>query len=98
MDNSSALLRAALGLLFVISLIGLLAVLVKKFGIMMPAVRKPDNKRISVEEISMVDPRRRLILVRCDQREHLILLGMSNDLLIESFAVSQVDITKSNIH
>ncbi len=40
--------------------------------------------RLSVTEVQSVDARRKLVLVRRDDREHLILLNGDRDLLIES--------------
>lgn len=42
------------------------------------------GRRLSIVEILPVDNRRRLVLVRRDQREHLIMLGTSSDLVVES--------------
>jgi flagellar protein FliO/FliZ len=39
--------------------------------------------RLAVVESVMLDPRRRLVLVRRDRVEHLLLLGVTGDLVIE---------------
>ncbi len=41
-------------------------------------------RRLGVVEVAAVDTRRRLVLVRRDDVEHLVLLGLNNDLVIES--------------
>jgi flagellar protein FliO/FliZ len=83
--------RFLLALLFVLGLIGLLAFLLRRFGIgavrISPAFRakgRNAERRLAVVEVAAVDARRRLVLVRRDDTEHLILLGNTSDLLIES--------------
>lgn len=83
--------RFLLALLVVLGLIGLLAVVLRRFGFggvrISPAFRgkggRPE-RRLAVVEVAAVDARRRLVLVRRDDTEHLILLGATTDLLIES--------------
>ncbi|MCI5049090.1 MAG: flagellar biosynthetic protein FliO [Rickettsiales bacterium] len=43
------------------------------------------DKRLSVISSLMIDPRRRLVLIKRDEKEHLVLLGPERDLLIESY-------------
>jgi len=77
-----------LALLFVLSLIGLATVLLRYlgFGGAMRLGRRlrGEARRIDIVEIAAVDARRRLLLVRRDDREHLLLLGVNNDLVIET--------------
>jgi flagellar biogenesis protein FliO len=40
-------------------------------------------RRLSVTESIALDPKRRLVLVRLDRLEHLLLLGPAGDLLVE---------------
>ena len=80
------LLRGLLALVFVLGLIGGLAILAKRFGFT-PRVTKsiPSAKRrLSVVEVLPVDAKRRLVLIRSDDREHLILLGTDSDLVVET--------------
>lgn len=83
--------RFVLALLFVLGLIGLLAFLLRRFGVgavrISPAFRAKGRnveRRLAVVEVAAVDARRRLVLVRRDDTEHLVLLGQTSDLLIES--------------
>ena len=79
--------RFLLALAFVLGLILLVAFAVRKFGLgnRMP-VTKNRNRRLEVVEVLPMDTRRRLVLLRRDNREHLVLLnpGQGPDLLIES--------------
>jgi flagellar protein FliO/FliZ len=82
--------RFLLAFLFVIGLIGLFALLLRRVGFggvrLSPGFKgkaRP-KRRLAVTEVANVDGRHRLVLVRRDDTEHLILLGHSGDLLIES--------------
>jgi flagellar protein FliO/FliZ len=72
--------------LIVLGLIALATFAIRRFGLI-PGVAplKPKHlRRLRVEEALTIDPRRRLMLLRHDDQEHLILLGPGNDLLISS--------------
>jgi hypothetical protein len=43
-------------------------------------------RRLTVVESLMLDPRRRLVLIRADGREHLLLLGATSETVVESRA------------
>ncbi|HZD25458.1 MAG TPA: flagellar biosynthetic protein FliO [Alphaproteobacteria bacterium] len=78
-------LRFLAALIFVLALIGGLAWLARRTGFGGAAVpRRGSGGRLRVEEVLALDPRRRLLLVRRDDREHLILLGAASDLVIET--------------
>jgi flagellar protein FliO/FliZ len=72
-------------LAFVLALIGLLTWLVRRVG---PARRmlrpRGGQRRLAIVEIAPIDAKRRLVLVRRDGTEHLIMLGTTSDLLIEA--------------
>ncbi len=78
--------RFAVALILVLGLIGLLALIAKRFG-MVPRVtngRTRGDKRVNIVDVTNIDGKRRLILVRRDDIEHLILLGVSGETVIES--------------
>ena len=58
----------------------------RRFGFL-PSVRIRGGRgqRLQVVEIANVDPKRKLLLVRRDRSEHLLLLGAERDLLIDSW-------------
>lgn len=79
--------RFLLALVFVIGLIGLLAILIRRFGgrsTQFLSSRMGRSRRLSIVETLPIDARRRLVLVRRDDKEHLVLLGASQELLIEN--------------
>lgn len=52
-------------------------------GMKMPGL-SGRNKRLEVIETLTLDVRRRLVIVRCDDKEHLVLLGVNNDLVVDA--------------
>lgn len=79
-------LRFALALVFVLGLIGGLVVLARRAGIGFPAsaLKPGGTRRLSVVEATQVDSRRRLVLVRRDDVEHLLILSPTTETLIET--------------
>ena len=71
-------LRAVFALALTLGLIGLAAVLARRYGpsalFRMQQTTKA-QRRLAVVETLMLDPARRLVIVRCDDRERLLLLG-----------------------
>lgn len=71
-----SLLRAVLGLGVTLGLVGLAAYAARRWG---PAglvqVKPAEQRRLQVLETLTLDPQRRLVLVRVDAEERLLLLG-----------------------
>jgi flagellar protein FliO/FliZ len=81
------LARAGLALIAVIALVVLTGRLAQRYGIDRRfAGGKAGARRLSVTETLYLDPKRRLVLVRADAEEHLLLLGPAHDVLIASRA------------
>lgn len=79
-------LRFILALVFVLALLGLVAVAARRLGLgyRTPA-QKGRTRRLSLVEIMPLDARRRLVLVQRDDVEHLVLIGgPGGDLLVEA--------------
>jgi len=73
----SEIARMVFSLAIVLGLIGLFVVLVRRFGpesLRQLQVTRAE-RRLSVVESLVLDPSRRLVLVRFDKEEQLILLG-----------------------
>lgn len=78
-------LRFVFALIFVIGLIGGTAFLARRFGFAPGAATggSAHAKRLEIVESLALDPKRRMLLVRRDGKEHLILLGLESETLIE---------------
>jgi len=73
-----------LALVFVLALVGIFATVARRFGLGFPVGgRGGGPRRISVSETLPLDAKHRLMIVRRDDQEHLILVGASADLVIE---------------
>jgi flagellar protein FliO/FliZ len=72
--TAAAILKLVLALAFVLTLIGGAALIARRLGL---AHVKPagSRRRLAVVEVLSLDARRRLVLVRRDDTEHLLLIG-----------------------
>ena len=78
--------RFFLALGFVLVLIAGLAALVRRSGLgdRLAVTKSNGPRRLDLVEVRPIDAKRKLVLIRRDDREHLVLLGHGSDLLIES--------------
>ncbi len=78
-------LRFFFALLFVLGLVGALALTARKMGYgIRPSIGGGKKKRLSLIEVISIDGKRRLVLVRRDDVEHLILLSPTSEIVDES--------------
>ena len=78
-------IRFLLALLFVLGLIGLLTWLARRLGLggrVIPTTGR--QQRIGVTAAIALDGRRRLVLLRRDDVEHLVILGPNSETVVES--------------
>lgn len=73
-------LRFLAALAFVLGLIALAAWAARRWRLGSTPPRAA--RRLAVVEVLPIDPRRKLVLVRCDRQEHLLLLGQDGNRLI----------------
>jgi flagellar protein FliO/FliZ len=76
--------RFLLALVFVVALIALLAWLARRFGLAGRVGAAKAGRRLAVVETAPLDGKRRLVLIRRDDTEHLVLVGAETALVIES--------------
>ncbi len=77
-------LRFGAALVLVLGLIGIAAWAARRFGLAgrLPVARSR-GRRLAVVDVTPLDTKRRLVLLRRDGVEHLVLLGSAGDLVIE---------------
>lgn len=77
------ILKAVFALAIVLGLILMLAYVLKRYApqLMAQLQAKRGEKRLQVVETLVLDPARRLVLVRLDNEERLILLGEGHELI-----------------
>ena len=89
-------LKFLFALLFVLGLIGGFALVAKRLGV---GTRGPTNRlkagRLTIVENLQLDAKRRAILIKRDETEHLIVVGGLNDLVVESSIKSASIVKKS---
>lgn len=73
---------AALGL--VLSMIGGCAFLASRLNLVSNLTRKPGQRRMEVLESLVLDAKHRMMIVKSDEREHVLLFGPSGDVVVES--------------
>ena len=81
--------RALFALIATLALIGLAAYGARRLG-MLQAGGANAPRRLKVSESLMLDPRRRMVIVRCDGKEHLLLLSAAGDIVVSEMAAKDV--------
>jgi flagellar protein FliO/FliZ len=83
--EAMSLIRAALALVFVLGLIGAAAWAAKRYGASrLSGLVRGKDARLKIVEVRPIDARNKLVLVRQDEREHLLLLGPGQSTVIGS--------------
>ena len=83
MDYGTTTMQFVLALVFVLALIGILATLAKRFGLGYATSATKGRRRLAVSEVIPLDGKRKLVLLRRDSTEHLVILGPSSEILVE---------------
>lgn len=89
-----SLLRVLLSLLFVAGLIGLSALLLRRLAQKRgwgPAGARAGQRRLHVVERLALGPKHALLLVRRDDREHLLLMSGGDGLVVERDIAAKAD-------
>ena len=82
--NISDYFKFLLALGVVIGLILLLGFLLRRFGAGFNGVVSKGRRRLTIVEALPLDAKHRLVLVKRDEVEHLVILGHTSDTLIET--------------
>lgn len=77
--------RFVFAFIFVLALIGFCAMMLKRYAPMQHMLGgKQGEGRVHIIETRYLDPKRKLVLIRRDDVEHLLLLSDGRELVIES--------------
>jgi len=86
--ETSEVLQALLSLIFVISLIGLSAFLLKRFVVERSFGTTGNNRRLKIIEHISLDNRRRIMIIEKDGKEEItLLLGASSETVISTSSI-----------
>lgn len=81
---SEEILRIVIALIAVLGMIGGAAMLARRMGFTTPGASLNSKKRLALVETMALDARRRVAIIKCDDAEHLIILGAAGETLIAS--------------
>ncbi|HYD18091.1 MAG TPA: flagellar biosynthetic protein FliO [Patescibacteria group bacterium] len=84
LSGDPAIFKALAAFAFVMCLMYLLAYVIKRLGLGGPVMLPGAKRRLKVVEHLAIDPRRKLVIVRRDNKEHLLVLGPGGETVIES--------------
>lgn len=87
--------RAVFALLATLALIVGCAYAARRFGMLQPG--GPGIKRMRVTETLLIDTRRRMVIVRVDDREHVMLLGPAGDVLVTDMAAKETPVVEAPV-
>jgi flagellar protein FliO/FliZ len=76
-------LKFLFALIFVLALMGGLAFVLKKLGLAGDKLPGGDKRRLKVLESLPLDARRKVILLRKDDTEHLVILGPTGETVLD---------------
>lgn len=79
-----ALLKMVLALIFVLGLMGLLTLALKKMGLAGPVPVAGKKARLKLIETLPLDQRRRLAIIQRDDKQHLVILGPNSETVVET--------------
>ena len=75
------IINMLLALVFVVALMGILALLAKKFGL--NNAKGAQGKRLKIVEILTIDSKRKAAILQCDQKQHLVILSQNGETVID---------------
>ncbi len=79
--EAEKIINMLLALVFVVALMGLLALLAKKFGL--NNVKGAQGKRLKILESLAIDSKHRAVILQCDQKQHLVILSQNGETVID---------------
>lgn len=85
--ETASIFNAFFALIFVLTLIGLTSLMLKYLGgerFIRKSLAKSREKRLKLSDYLVIDAKRKLLLVKRDDVEHLILISADKETVIES--------------
>lgn len=80
--ETEKLINTFVALIFVLALMGLLALAAKKLGLG-NAAKNRAGKRLKVVEVLPLDSKRRAMILQCDEKQHLVILSQNGETVVE---------------
>lgn len=76
-------IQLGIALAFVLALMGLLSFILKKINFAQSGMANK-NARIKIIEQRMIDSKHKIAIIRCDNKDHLVILGQNGDTVIKA--------------
>jgi flagellar protein FliO/FliZ len=83
-DGLGQLIKLIAALLFVLGLMGGLAFVLRRLGLSGAMPVSPQKKRLRLIEALPLDGRRRAVLIERDDVQHLVILGVNSETVVET--------------
>lgn len=84
MSDFPQLLRLAAAMVFVLSLMGGLALVLKRLGLTGSPSVPANKRRLQIIESLALDSRRRAVIIQRDDKQHLVILGPNSETIVET--------------
>jgi flagellar protein FliO/FliZ len=81
--------RFVVALIVIVALLAVFAWLARRFGFAGRVPTRGARRRLAIVEVTAIDNKRRLILLRRDDVEHLVLVGVDSSVVIETGIVAR---------
>jgi flagellar biogenesis protein FliO len=81
--DTETIIRAVLSLALVVGLIGMAAILYKKYFLDKNLMNKGTPKKLKIEEVLYLDSKRKLVLISNEGKETLLLLSPNAETIIK---------------
>jgi flagellar protein FliO/FliZ len=76
--------RFVIAVIAVLALLAVFAWLARRFGFAGRVPSRGARRRLAIVEVAAIDNKRRLVLLRRDDVEHLVLVGVDSAIVVES--------------
>lgn len=77
-------LKFLFSFILVLGMMGGLALILKKIGLGNMGVVPADKRRLKIVEVLPLDARRKALILRRDDKEHLVILGVNGETVVET--------------
>jgi len=76
-------IQIAIALVFVLGLMGLLSFVLRKINYAQSGIAGQHN-RIKIIEQRMIDSKNKAVIIRCDNKDHLVILSQNGTIIVEN--------------
>ena len=76
-------IQIGIALALVLAMMGLLSIVLKKINFAQSGLANK-NARIKIIEQRMIDSKHKAAIIRCDDKDHLVILGQNGDTVIKA--------------